>query len=421
MLSPSPWDTGSSEPAASELQDRPNLLIVDDEEGPRQSLRIVFKHDYNVFVASSGLEALAIARENRINVAVCDILMSGMSGVELLRELKELEPRIEVVMLTAYETLETARQALRHGACDYLNKPFDIATIRTAVAKAVQKHFAASEFERTKQQFAKLLEQISECRVEEQMARTRGEIYASVLHDINSPLTVISGFIDLINQTMKGTAILEGEDLQNIKGDLQHLTAEVARCFEISRRYLRFLNPSAGENMSSDVRQILQDLNDLLKKHPALQRHHLKVDELASPLIVRINGTDLLQILLNLTINALHASDEPHGVNVHCTQHDEGILWEGRRDTSTERFIQSGTFNPNQPLVSFTVSDTGTGILPEVLERMFEGRFTTKAPDRGTGLGLSIIKRLVDNAEGAIQVKTELGVGSSFTVYVPRR
>ena len=346
--------------------------------------------------------------------------MSGMSGVDLLRELKELEPKIEVVMLTAYETLETARQALRHGACDYLNKPFDIATIRAAVAKAAQKHFAASEFERTRQQLEKLMAQIGECRVEEQMARTRGEIYASVLHDINSPLTVISGFIDLINQTVKGTAILEGEDLRNIKGDLQHLTSEVARCFEISRRYLRFLNPGAGENMSSDARQILQDLNDLLKKHPALQQNHLEVEELSSPLLVRINGTDLLQILLNLTINALHASEEPHKVSVCCKQHEEGIEWKGI-DTSSERFIQSDGFKSTQSFVSFTVSDTGAGIPPEVLARMFEGRFTTKAPDRGTGLGLSIIKRLVDYAEGAIQVKTEIGAGSSFTVFIPRR
>src|SRR5690242_11456332 len=65
--SPSRWDTGSSETTPPpERSEQPNLLIVDDEEGPRQSLRIVFKRDYNVFVASSGLEALAIARENRI-------------------------------------------------------------------------------------------------------------------------------------------------------------------------------------------------------------------------------------------------------------------------------------------------------------------------------------------------------------------
>nr|MDQ3624520.1 response regulator [Verrucomicrobiota bacterium] len=99
------------------------LLVVDDEEGPRQSLRIVFKHDYKVLVASSGLEALEIARFHPVHIAILDIMMNGMSGVELLKELKEFDPAVEVVMLTAYETLDTARHALRCGASDYLNKP----------------------------------------------------------------------------------------------------------------------------------------------------------------------------------------------------------------------------------------------------------------------------------------------------------
>ncbi|MHA3770182.1 response regulator [Verrucomicrobiota bacterium sgz303538] len=399
--------------------EKPNLLIVDDEDGPRQSLRIVFKRDYNVFVASSGQEALAIAKENRINVAVCDILMSGMSGVEVLKALKDLDPKIEVVMLTAYETLETARQALRYGASDYLNKPFDIPMMRAAVAKAAQKHFEAANFDRTNQQLSDLLHQIGEQRVQEEMERTKGEIYASVLHDINSPLTVISGFIDLINQSMQDAATLEGEQLENIKGDLQHLTGEVARCFEISRRYLRFLNREAAENMSSNVQQILRDLRDLLRKHPTAHGHRLDVQQLDEQLIARINGTDLLQILLNLTINALQATERPHDVVVECERHTDGIAVESFGQSVNERLISSNGFSPQQPLVSLTISDTGPGIPPHVLVRMFEGQFTTKAADHGTGLGLSIVKRLVNNAGGAIRVKTEIGAGSRFTVFIP--
>src|SRR6188508_1241879 len=127
---------------------RPTLLVCDDEEGPRQSLRIVFKNDYRVLVASSGHEALAIAAHETIDVAVLDILMQGMSGVEVLRQLKQIDPAIEVIMLTAYETIETARHALRFGASDYLNKPFDIPTMRAAVAHAAGKNRATVEFQR---------------------------------------------------------------------------------------------------------------------------------------------------------------------------------------------------------------------------------------------------------------------------------
>ena len=114
--SPSHLATSSSpaSPPATATK-KPTLLICDDEEGPRQSLRIVFKNDYHVLVASSGMEAIALAHTEPIDVAVLDILMQGMSGVELLRELKAIDPGIEVVMLTAYETLDTARQALRHS------------------------------------------------------------------------------------------------------------------------------------------------------------------------------------------------------------------------------------------------------------------------------------------------------------------
>src|SRR5215208_4885559 len=128
---------------------RPTLLVCDDEEGPRQSLRIVFKNDYRVLVASSGHEALAIAAQESVDVAVLDILMQGMSGVEVLRRLKQMDAAIEVIMLTAYETIETARHALRYGASDYLNKPFDIPTMRDAVASAFSKRRNALSFKDT--------------------------------------------------------------------------------------------------------------------------------------------------------------------------------------------------------------------------------------------------------------------------------
>src|ERR1700733_4511970 len=79
---------------------RRTLLIVDDEEGPRQSLRVVFKDDYNLLLASNGHEALELARKNKINAAVLDIRMTGMSGTEVLEKIKEIQPSIEVIMLT---------------------------------------------------------------------------------------------------------------------------------------------------------------------------------------------------------------------------------------------------------------------------------------------------------------------------------
>src|SRR5207247_10370400 len=110
------------------MKPKRTLLIVDDEEGPRQSLRIVFKDDYNILLAESGTMAIEMAKQHTVDAAVLDIRMSGMSGVELLGKLKEIDPTIEVLMLTAYETIETPRQALRLGACDSLYKPLHVST-----------------------------------------------------------------------------------------------------------------------------------------------------------------------------------------------------------------------------------------------------------------------------------------------------
>lgn len=395
---------------------KPTLLIVDDEEGPRQSLRIVFKNEYNVLLASNGLDAIQLAREQSVDIAVCDIMMFGMSGVELLKELKEMDPAIEVVMLTAFETIETARQALRYGASDYLNKPFDIPSMRAAVKRASDKRRTAIEFQQTNEQLQELQRVIQDQRVREEMAHTRGEIYASVLHDINSPLTVIAGFVELINRSMENAAKVEGEQLEKIKGDLHTLHSQVARCFEISRRYLSFLHTSPSEKSSVATNQVIHDLGDLLSRHPSASDHQLTLRGLEQDVVADVNGTDFLQILLNLTINALQSTDVPHRVEVKCMLHAQPIDPAAYPDGPGQRFINRGGFANTTPVLTVSVTDDGPGIEPQILSRLFEERFTTKPPDQGTGLGLSIVKRLIHEAHGAVIIQTKPGSGATFIV-----
>ena len=132
--------------------ERPTLLIVDDEPGPRESLRIVFKDRYHCAVATCGREGVDYARKNPVDAAILDIKMPDISGVEVLRELKEIDPNIECVMLTGYETVETARSAVRYGAADYLNKPFDVFFVRELLEKCMtrrQRKLAVEESLRT--------------------------------------------------------------------------------------------------------------------------------------------------------------------------------------------------------------------------------------------------------------------------------
>src|SRR5260221_8795196 len=155
--------------AASLSPRKATLLVVDDEEGPRQSVRVIFKDDYEVLMAADGPSAIDLAQNHKIDVAVLDIRMAGMSGIEVLERLKFVNPGIEVVMMTAFETTDTMRQALRLRACDYINKPFDVSTVRASVANAMQRHTLESEIHTNAEKLQELIGELQNQKIEEQM------------------------------------------------------------------------------------------------------------------------------------------------------------------------------------------------------------------------------------------------------------
>jgi two-component system, sensor histidine kinase and response regulator len=400
---------------------RRTLLVVDDELGPRQSLHMVFKDDYQVLLAEGGPQALALLGQNTVDAAVLDIRMSGMSGVELLGKLKEHDPTIEVIMLTAYETIDTARQALRLGACDYLTKPFDLATMRAAVASAMERHSLSEEIRANNQKLLQLQQELRNKQIQEELIKTKGEIYASIIHDINGPLTVISGFIEIINQHIEGARRLEGESLELVKDRLARITRQVNNCIEISKRYLSFLRKQTTEKVPVGTQQILSDMEELLKVHPSSRNNELVIYPLEPEVLAEINGTDLIQLLLNLTINALQSTSEPHRVEVWAERLLTPVALGAIRDDGENIFLNREAFPNQPPLLAVSVQDTGAGIPADILPRIFEPYFTTKAANKGTGLGLAIVQRLVKENKGALHLHTRIGEGTTFTVYLPVR
>jgi signal transduction histidine kinase len=393
-------------------------LIVDDEEGPRQSLRVVFKDDYELLIATDGTMAIELAQKHKVDVAICDIRMAGMSGIEVLERLKFVDPAIEVVMMTAFETTDTIRQALRLRACDYINKPFDISTMRAAVSNAMQKRTLESEINSNAEQLQKLLAELQNQKMEEQIATTRGEIYASIIHDINGPLTVVSGFVQLMNQRFSNQNRLGTEDLEFIKERLKIITRQVTNCIEISRRYLGFLQRQADEAPRVSIDQLLSDLHQLINVHPSLLNNQFVVHPLKQEMGVRINGTDLIQILLNLTVNAFQCSQQNHRVEIEGQVLHQALDLAAFKDCTETRFLNVENFDNVAPLLQLSVRDDGPGIPPEVLPKIFQPFFTTKGARQGTGLGLSIVQRLIKEAKGALRVQTRLGEGTTFTIYV---
>ena len=394
------------------------LLVVDDEDGARQSLRVIFKDEYEILMAGDGATAVELAQKHRIDVAVLDIRMAGMSGIEVLERLKFVDPSIEAVMMTAFETTDTMRQALRLRACDYINKPFDVSTMRAAVASAMQRRTLESEIHTNADKLQQLLGELQSQKIEEQMANTRGEIYASIIHDINGPLTVISGFIQLMNPRIGNATRLEVEDLEFIKDRLKTITRQVTNCIEISRRYLGFLRRQSEDAPRVGVNQLLKDLGHLVRVHPSLQSNQFAVSPLVEDIAVSMNGTDVIQVLLNLTVNAFQCTQQPHSVEIEGRVLHQPLDLAAFKDGPQDRFLNVESFENGVPLLMVSVRDTGPGIPPETLPKIFQAYFSTKGARQGTGLGLNIVQRLVKEARGALHVHTQVGEGTTFTLYL---
>jgi response regulator RpfG family c-di-GMP phosphodiesterase len=116
-----------------------SILVVDDEIGPRESLRMILKPIYEVHTATNGQEALQIISREKIDLVTLDLKMPGISGIDVLKEIKKLHPDIEVVIITGYGTLASAVEAIRYGAVDFISKPFNVAEIISIVTKSVER------------------------------------------------------------------------------------------------------------------------------------------------------------------------------------------------------------------------------------------------------------------------------------------
>lgn len=121
------------------MENKCSILVVDDMVGPREALRMILKNKHDVTTVESGEQALDYLGKKDFYVAIIDIKMAGMDGLQLLKKIKENKPDTEVILMTAYASVDTAKNALRYGALDYLIKPFDHKDVIDIVEKGVAK------------------------------------------------------------------------------------------------------------------------------------------------------------------------------------------------------------------------------------------------------------------------------------------
>jgi len=115
------------------------ILVVDDEHGVRQSFNMVLKDEYNVLLAGTGEEAVDIFTKNTIDLVLLDILLPDIYGIDLLKKLKEIDPNAEIIMVTAVKEIQTAVEAIKLGAYEYIIKPFKVDDVLTVINRALEK------------------------------------------------------------------------------------------------------------------------------------------------------------------------------------------------------------------------------------------------------------------------------------------
>ncbi len=235
-------------------------------------------------------------------------------------------------------------------------------------------------------------------RIEESMSTTQrladlGTLAAGIAHELNSPFQIITGQTeDLLNDLRQGTAV----SIERLLSDLEMVHRNGWRGAKIIQSLLQYSRASTGQHENCDLNQIVRETLLLIEHQLRSWANIRVVTELDEPLpLLCCNRNQIAQIIINLLTNARDA--------IH---------------TNGQIFIHTH-FNQEKQNLVLEISDTGSGMTPEVRAQIFMPFFTTKPAGQGTGLGLSLIQSMVLAHQGSIDVTSEVGSGTTFTIVFP--
>ncbi len=369
---------------------RLKILVVDDEPGIRSGVtRILSKFtvDYpfmdeqiafDVLEAETGEQGLEIIQREHIDVVLLDNKLPGIQGIELLELIRQKQPETLVTMITSHASLDVAVKATSIGAYDFVPKPFTPQELKSSLEN-ITKHLFLKKMTHKLQKEGKQI---------------RFQFLQVLSHELKAPLNAIEGYLNMIIQKQLGDDIKAYQDItrrsiERLKGmrglimDLLDLTR-----FETGK------NPS--EPRKINLKSLASAAIDLHKPY-AIQKDvdiklHIDCD------ICLYGVEDEMEIIFNnLVSNAVKYNKQGGKVDLYI-----------RCDGSA---------------VTMLCKDTGLGIPENEQQNLFKEFFRIKNEEtkgiQGSGLGLSIVKKIVDLYKGTIDVTSEPGVGSTFTVKIP--
>ncbi len=394
---------------------KPKVLIIDDRHSSRESVSFALSKRYDCLLAESAEKGFEMVRSDDVSVVILDIRMPGINGIEALRMIKEKDPTIEVIMLTGYASLDTAKQSITHGAYGYLTKPFDLADLRSTVDKACEKRIEAqrivTERDTLKQTVTVMHNEIGNL---SRLADV-GSLSAGIVHEMKSPLTAILGYAELMLRQLESRDQQASLPLESVRY-LEIIKQETIRCAEMAKSLLQAAKSGASRSQPQPLSRVLDNVETLIRPQIHVNHIRFQVERPAEPLEIFADPDDILQVILNLILNAIHAMNsdnkdlrivaygvEPTLALPSCTQKEQGFLRK----------------NKDASFVAVEVLDSGPGIPAEDIEKVFEPFYTTSSQPGSAGLGLAICKDKMERNGGHIDIVDSSSRGTTVRILVP--
>jgi signal transduction histidine kinase len=352
---------------------KPNILVVDDEMGPRESLKMILYPYYNVLVADRGAQAIEMLKRHPVDLVTLDLKMPGLTGIKVLEKVKAHDPDIEAIIITGYGSLDTAIEGLRLGAFDYISKPFDVNHILSLVRRGLERRTAKAKLRQVKSDFL-----------------------SNVSHELRTPLSVVVGFVYLLLNQVIGKL---SEEQQKILETVYRNSEEL---LELIDNVLWMTSLNAGDAGASIAKF---DARDLVKD--SVDRHEKMIRDKGLQLNVQLANGDLSMVNDRAKVERIFQNIFNNSVKFTA---------------AGEITIKVGA-SADRASMDFEIIDTGVGIEQNKIDTIFEpfhqADNSSQRAFSGLGIGLTVARRMADLVGGKLSITSNPNVGTRVLMSFP--